>query len=252
MTIFEEVLVSNNLITAFVFVGITVYLAYFISDKLTRGRFHGSAIAIILGLIFAYFAGVFTGGEKGVADIAILSGVGVLGGSMLRDFAIVATAYGAKFNDLRASGKAGILSLFFGVVLSFILGALVAIAFGYEDPKDITTIGAGTVTFVVGPVSGSAIGASSDVIALSIAAGLVKSILVMTLTPLFAKQVGLDNPKSAMVFGGLMGTNSGVAAGLAAVDPKLVPYGAMTATFYTAVGCLLVPSVLFLLVDVFF
>ena len=252
MTIFEEVLVSNNLITAFVFVGITVYLAYFISDKLTQGRFHGSAIAIILGLIFAYFAGVFTGGEKGVADIAILSGVGVLGGSMLRDFAIVATAYGAKFNDLRASGKAGILSLFFGVILSFILGALVAIAFGYEDPKDITTIGAGTVTFVVGPVSGSAIGASSDVIALSIAAGLVKSILVMTLTPLFAKQVGLDNPKSAMVFGGLMGTNSGVAAGLAAVDPKLVPYGAMTATFYTAVGCLLVPSVLFLLVDVFF
>ena len=252
MTIFEEVLVSNNLITAFVFVGITVYLAYFISDKLTRGRFHGSAIAIILGLIFAYFAGVFTGGEKGVADIAILSGVGVLGGSMLRDFAIVATAYGAKFNDLRASGKAGILSLFFGVILSFILGALVAIAFGYEDPKDITTIGAGTVTFVVGPVSGSAIGASSDVIALSIAAGLVKSILVMTLTPLFAKQVGLDNPKSAMVFGGLMGTNSGVAAGLAAVDPKLVPYGAMTATFYTAVGCLLVPSVLFILVDVFF
>lgn len=252
MTIFEEVLVSNNLITAFVFVGITVYLAYFISDKLTQGRFHGSAIAIILGLIFAYFAGVFTGGEKGVADIAILSGVGVLGGSMLRDFAIVATAYGAKFNDLRASGKAGILSLFFGVILSFILGALVAIAFGYEDPKDITTIGAGTVTFVVGPVSGSAIGASSDVIALSIAAGLVKSILVMTLTPLFAKQVGLDNPKSAMVFGGLMGTNSGVAAGLAAVDPKLVPYGAMTATFYTAVGCLLVPSVLFLLVDIFF
>ena len=132
------------------------------------------------------------------------------------------------------------------------MGALVAIAFGYEDPKDITTIGAGTVTFVVGPVSGSAIGASSDVIALSIAAGLVKSILVMTLTPLFAKQVGLDNPKSAMVFGGLMGTNSGVAAGLAAVDPKLVPYGAMTATFYTAVGCLLVPSVLFLLVDLFF
>ncbi len=55
--------------------------------------------------------------------------------------------------------------------------------------------------------------------------------------------IGLDNTKSAMVFGGLMATNSGVAAGLAAVDPKLVPYGAMTATFYTAVGCLLVPSV---------
>ena len=40
----------------------------------------------------------------------------------------------------------------------------------------------------------------------------------------------------------------GVAAGLAATDPKLVPYGAMTATFYTGVGCLIVPSVLFFIV----
>jgi len=84
--------------------------------------------------------------------------------------------------------------------------------------------------------------------ALSIAAGLVKSILVMVATPLMAPYVGLNNPKSAMIFGGLMGTNSGVAAGLAAVDPKLVPYGAMTATFYTGLGCLLAPSVLFLLI----
>ena len=55
-----------------------------------------------------------------------------------------------------------------------------------------------------------------------------------------------------MVSGGLMGTNSGVAAGLAAVDPKLVPYGAMTATFYTAIGCLIVPSLLFLFIDVIY
>ena len=55
-----------------------------------------------------------------------------------------------------------------------------------------------------------------------------------------------------MVFGGLMGTNSGVAAGLAAGDPNHVPYGAMTATFYTAVGCLIVPSVLFSIVDFVF
>jgi malonate transporter MadM subunit len=74
----------------------------------------------------------------------------------------------------------------------------------------------------------------------------------MTVTPLVAKSIGLNNPKSAMVFGGLMGTNSGVAAGLAAVDPKLVPYGAMTATFYTAVGCLFVPSIFFFLVDIIF
>ncbi len=252
MDIIQEVLFKNNLITAFVFVGLIVYVAYIISDRLTQGRFHGSAIAIIIGLLFAYFAGIFTEGKQGVADIAILSGVGILGGSMLRDFAIVATAYGAKLSDLRSSGSAGIFSLFFGVILSFVLGAMVAVMFGYDDAVSIATIGAGAVTFVVGPVTGSAIGASSEIIALSIAAGLVKSILVMTVTPIVAQRIGLDNPKSAMVFGGLMGTNSGVAAGLAAVDPKLVPYGAMTATFYTAVGCLIVPSILFFGVELFF
>jgi malonate transporter MadM subunit len=65
-------------------------------------------------------------------------------------------------------------------------------------------------------------------------------------TPFVAKSIGLDNPRSAMVFGGLMGTTSGVAGGLAATDPKLVPYGAMTATFYTGLGCLIGPSVLFI------
>ena len=155
-------------------------------------------------------------------------------------------------SDLKASGFAGMFSLITGVVLSFSLGAIIAVLFGYDDPISITTIGAGSVTFVVGPVTGSAIGASSEVIALSIAVGLVKSILVMTVTPIVAKKIGLDNPRSAIVFGGLMGTNSGVAAGLAAVDPKLVPYGAMTATFYTALGCLIVPSVLFILIDLLF
>ncbi|MCH8074121.1 MAG: hypothetical protein IIA09_19485 [Proteobacteria bacterium] len=70
----------------------------------------------------------------------------------------------------------------------------------------------------------------------------------MTSTPAVARLIGLDNPQSAMVFGGLMGTTSGVTAGLAATDPKLVPYVAMTATFYTGVGCLIVPSVLYLVV----
>ena len=51
-----------------------------------------------------------------------------------------------------------------------------------------------------------------------------------------------------MVFGGLMGTTSGVAGGLAATDPKLVPYGAMTATFYTGIGCLLGPSLIFMII----
>jgi malonate transporter MadM subunit len=60
--------------------------------------------------------------------------------------------------------------------------------------------------------------------------------------------MGLTTPRSAMAYGGLMGTVSGVTGGLAATDPALVPYGALTATFHTGVGCLLGPSVLFLAV----
>ncbi len=48
-----------------------------------------------------------------------------------------------------------------------------------------------------------------------------------------------------MAFGGLMGTVSGVTGGLAATDPKLVPYGALTATFHTGLGCLVAPSLLY-------
>ena len=57
-------------------------------------------------------------------------------------------------------------------------------------------------------------------LALSIAAGLVKAILVMIATPLIARRIGLDNPHTAMVYGGTMGTNSGVSAGLADVIHK--------------------------------
>ncbi|MGO4748871.1 malonate transporter subunit MadM, partial [Streptomyces sp. 2MCAF27] len=72
------------------------------------------------------------------------------------------------------------------------------------------------------------------------------SVVVMVGTPLIAPLIGLNNPKSAMAFGGLLGTTSGVAGGLAATDKRLVPYGAMTATFYTGVGCLLGPSLLYM------
>lgn len=249
MEILETVFVRNNLVVAFAVVGVTIWVSYFLADKLTQGRIHGSAIAITLGLVAAYFGGVATGGNTGVADVALLSGIGLMGGGMMRDFAIVATAFGVHMSELKKAGVAGVVSIFAGVIVSFIVGAAIAVMFGYTDAAEITTIGAGAVTYIVGPVTGEAIGASDEVITLSVAAGLVKSILVMIGTPLVARFIGLDNPQSAMVFGGLMGTTSGVAAGLAATDPKLVPYGAMTATFYTGVGCLLGPSILFFIVS---
>jgi len=242
------VLTKNSLITSFAFVGILVWVSYWISAKFTRGHIHGSAIAITIGLFLAFVGGTATGGSKGLADFELLAGVGVLGGAMFRDFAIVATAFGADLDELKKAGLVGASSVLIGVVLSFFVGAAVAVAFGFTDPVSISTIGAGAATYIVGPVTGTALGAGSDVIALSVAAGLTKSVLVMVGTPLIAPSIGLNNPHSAMIYGGLMGTTSGVAGGLAATDPKLVPYGAMTATFYTGVGCLLAPSVLYLAV----
>ncbi len=244
----QAVLAKYSLVTAFAVVGATVWFSYLVSDRLTRGRLHGSAIAILMGLLLAYVGGVVSGGKKGIADIEVLSGIGIMGGSMLRDFAIVATAFGVRMDEFRKTGLSGIVSLLAGVVVSFIVGACVAFAFGYRDAVSITTIGGGAATYIVGPVTGSALGATSEVIALSVAAGLIKSMLVMIMTPFVAGYIGLNNPRSALIFGGLMGTTSGVAGGLAATDPDLVPYGAMTATFYTGLGCLLGPSVIFLVI----
>ena len=241
----SQVLTGNGLITAFLFSGIVLFLANQISEKLTRGRIHSSAVAIFLGLAAAYIGGLITGGEKGLADIAVFSGLSFLGGSMLRNFTIVASSYGAKLSEVKKAGPVGFLSLFVGIASSYTMGAVVAIAFGYRDAVSVATIAAGAVTFVVGPVTGQTLGASSTVIALSVAAGLIKTIFIMVLTPFVAKHVGITNPKMAMIYGGLVGSTSGVSTGLAAYNSELVPYGTMIATFYSGFGCLLCPSLLY-------
>ncbi len=239
------VLNKYGMISGFAVIGATMWASYWASTRFTKGRLHGSAIAILLGLVLSYVGGLVTGGQKGLVDIPLLSGIGVLGGAMLRDFAIIATAFGVNPAELRRAGASGVLALFLGIFISFFAGAGVAFAFGYTDAVSLTTIGTGAVTYIVGPVTGAALGASSEVIALSIAAGLIKAIITMVATPFVAPLIGLNNPRSAVIFGGLIGTSSGVAGGLAATDPKLVPYGCLTAAFYTALGCLLGPSLLY-------
>ena len=245
LDILEKAAAQNGLVTAFAVVGLIVLLSGQISRHLTFGRVHGSAIAIVIGLALAYWGGTKTGGHKGLADLSLFGGIGLMGGAMLRDFAIVATAFEVQATEAKKAGMIGVVSLLLGTVLPFIVGACVARAFGYSDAVSMTTIGAGAVTYIVGPVTGAAIGASSDVMALSIATGLVKAIIVMVGTPIAASFLALKTPRSAMVFGGLAGTVSGVSAGLAATDRKLVPYGALVATFHTGLGCLMGPSVLF-------
>ena len=248
----SQVLTGNGLITAFLFSGIVLFLANQISEKLTRGRIHSSAVAIFLGLVAAYIGGLITGGEKGLADIAVFSGLSFLGGSMLRNFTIIAASYGAKIEEIKKCGMAGVIYLFVGIFSSYTMGAIVAYAFGYRDVVSIATIAGGAVTFVVGPVTGQTLGADSAVIALSVAAGLIKTIFIMVLTPFVAKRVGITTPKMAMIYGGLVGSTSGVSTGLAATDPALVPYGTMIATFYSGFGCLLCPSILYELTRLIF
>jgi malonate transporter MadM subunit len=239
---FVNLLGAESLLSGVLVVGVILAVAEVASRRLTGGRIHASAIAISIGLALAALAGWITGGKRGLADIDGCGGLAVLGGAALRDFAIVSTAFSARIEELLRSGLRGMLALAIGVGGGFAVGGIVAYACGYRDPVDLATIGGGAATYIVGPVTGSALGASSDVIALSVAAGLVKAIMVMVLTPCVARWIGLDRPEAAMVFGGLLGTTSGVVAGLAATDPKLVPYGALTATFYTGLGCLTGPS----------
>ena len=82
--------------------------------------------------------------------------------------------------QIQPSGK---IALLIGTVLPFMIGVSVAWVFGYRDAVSLTTIGAGAITYIVGPVTGAAIKASSDVMALSIATGVIKAILVMVTTP---------------------------------------------------------------------
>lgn len=246
-----KVIDQNGLIVAFLLVGLLTFLTDIFSKKVLKSKVPGSAIAIFIGLALGYLGGVFTGGEKGLADITFFKGIATLGGSMFRDFAIVATALGASFLLIKRSGMLGFVSLIFGITVFFISGVALAWIWGYRDAVSLVTIGAGACTYIVGPVTGAALGASSEVIALSIGAGVVKTIAVTILTPILASMIGLNSPASAMAFGGMMGTSSGVAAGLAATDPKLVPYGAVTATFYTGLGCLLCPSLFFLIIEYF-
>lgn len=244
-----KIIDKNGLIVAFILVGLLTWLTDIFSKKILNSRIPGSAIAIFLALAFGYLGGVLGKGENGLADLGMFKGLALLGGSMFRDFAIVATAIGASFLLIRKSGLLGLVSLLLGILVFFVAGVAMAWAWGYRDAVSLCTIGAGACTYIVGPVTGGALGASSEVIALSIGTGVVKTIAVTILTPILASKIGLSTPSAAMAYGEIMGTSSGVAAGLAATDPKLVPYGAVTATFYTGLGCLVCPSLFYLFLD---
>src|SRR5207248_11317563 len=89
----EHVFIEQSLVATFAVVGAVMWISLAISKRFTAGRVDGSGIAIVMGLAVAYGGGLMTGGQKGVADIPVFAGRGLRGGALLRDFAIVATAF---------------------------------------------------------------------------------------------------------------------------------------------------------------
>ena len=112
-----QMFLKNGFVLSFLVVGIIMLLTQFISQKILRNKIPGVALAIALGLVLASF-----GGKTGIADIPLFSGMALLGGSMLRDFAIVSTAYGASMVEIKKAGWVGVISLFVGVFFNFIVG----------------------------------------------------------------------------------------------------------------------------------
>ena len=71
MSLLLDVLEKNALITAFVVVALVLWFSNLLAKKLFAGKIHGSAIALVVGLTLAYVGGLFTGGDKGLADITM-------------------------------------------------------------------------------------------------------------------------------------------------------------------------------------
>jgi malonate transporter MadM subunit len=140
MEIFENFIDKNGLIVGFLVIGVLAFLSEVFSKKVLKGYLPGSAIAILAGLILAYFGGVITNGEKGLSDLPFLKGLGVFGGSMFRDFTIVATAMGASYLTMKKAGWLGLVSLLFGIVFFFVfgtfclLGSVICIRIRIQDP----------------------------------------------------------------------------------------------------------------------
>ena len=124
---FMKVCTKNGLVFSFMLIGIITLITYKLSG-LTKGKVHGSAIAIFAGLVLAYIGGITTGGSKGLASIHMFAGVGMMGGGMFRDFAIVSTAFGADLREIKKCGVVGVVSLLMGVLSSFVVGAVMALS----------------------------------------------------------------------------------------------------------------------------
>ena len=93
MELFNQILIKNGLIFAFLAVGVLMLITNLLSRYFFKNKIPGVALAIGAALVLAYF-----GNQHGIADFSLFGGMALLGGAMFRDFTIVATSMGASFN----------------------------------------------------------------------------------------------------------------------------------------------------------
>jgi Malonate/sodium symporter MadM subunit. len=171
-----ELIEKNGLIFGFVVIGFVFIIGDFLSKNLFRSKVPGSAVSIFLGLVLGYLGGLWSDGEKGISDLSLFAGVGILGGSMFRDFTIVATALGANLELIRKAGWLGLVSLLMGIVFVFFPGGWTCLCRGVFGMLPVCA----PLVQVLVPTSSVRslvllVGASSEVIALSIAIGVSKN-----------------------------------------------------------------------------
>src|SRR6476661_6830928 len=117
MELLYKAIAENQLVAAFAIVGALLWISGYISRHIFRGRIQASAIAILGGLALAYLGGVLTGKTKGLSDLTSFAGLALMGGTMMRDFCIVATASEVRMSEAKKAGWLGLLALLLGTVL---------------------------------------------------------------------------------------------------------------------------------------
>ncbi|MCP6542004.1 malonate transporter subunit MadM, partial [Klebsiella pneumoniae] len=82
----------------------------------------------------------------------LFSGIALMGGGMFRDFAIIATAFGVKLDELKKAGLAGALAPVVSTVLPFSRGPAAPRAFGSAEGVTMPTPAPGAAPHIVRPV----------------------------------------------------------------------------------------------------
>ena len=107
MELLYKAVADNGLVAAFAVVGILLWISGVVSRHIFRGRIQASAIAILGALALAYLGGALTGKAKGLSDVTGFAGLALMGGTMMRDFCIVATASEVRVSEAKKAGDLG-------------------------------------------------------------------------------------------------------------------------------------------------